>query len=183
MLSYPTYPFVSPSLYEQPPVTIVGDGTDCILLLTLIHRNWFATSQMLFKRLVHWHFSCSRQKETEKQSTCWRIRNDHRERTKFSDIKQFRKVNSQKVIKEYILQNYFLRISLWKLEAQDLFNTISCVFSPMNRSLHAVHTDICTRGGDALFHSSYDGIATSKMLPTQSSFQCAHILCLACTND
>jgi len=38
----------------------------------------------------------------------------------------------------------------------------------MNKTLHAALIKICTRGGDPLFHSSYDGVVARKMLPTQS---------------
>jgi hypothetical protein len=40
----------------------------------------------------------------------------------------------------------------------------------MNKSLHVALVKICTSGCGPLFHSSYDGVVTRKMLSTQSIF-------------
>jgi len=59
----------------------------------------------------------------------------------------------------------------YKILYFDIVTTIGYALLPaMNKSLHAMLLNICTRGGGPRFHSSYDGVIARKMLPMQSIY-------------
>ena len=69
----------------------------------------------------------------------------------------------------YKEHNNTQQILSYKALLLNIITTISCAFSPvMNKSLHILSVNICTSGGDPLFHTCYDGIGAKKTLPTQS---------------
>ena len=52
-----------------------------------------------------------------------------------------------------------------------IVTTSSYTFLPvMNKSLCAAFMQICTSGGETLFHSCYGGVSAGKMLPACSIF-------------
>ena len=71
----------------------------------------------------------------------------------------------------YKEQKLIEQILSYKTLSFNIVTTITYAFLlAMNKSLHAALAEICTSGGEPLFHSCYDSIIARKTLPTRSVF-------------